>query len=221
MRPVVVTKALTANSAVTIAAAQTPAGAGNLTLTASPVILDTQRRILITTVSDEHTKNYVIIGTNDSGASIKWSGALPNATTAAIPIDFKTVVSFYVDAATTGNVSVGTNTVGSTQWFRFDPHLTPPAISYALQLVSGTGNVSIEETYDEYLPAISPNGSNPAIAYAGNSPNPVAVPHPQLQSQAGSAQGSSEYAITGWRMTINSGTGTWTCTGTQAGLSGP
>lgn len=222
-RPVAVTKVLTAASDNCIALSQTPLAAGFLTLagaaaSAGVATLDTGRRVIITSAGNDSDKTFTIRGTREGGGRIMEVVTGANIGVAASNLDFLTVTSIYASAATAAAVKAGTNGVGSSRWVRFDPHLTPPNISFAVELVSGSGNVTVEETYDEFL---APAGVQSAVGYEPATTIPTAIADPQLVSITVSQQGGFNSPFSGWRLTVNSGTGSWKCTGTQAGLAGP
>lgn len=223
MRAVVFTKALTAPSATAVSTAQTLAAAGNFAIdgvdaSGGVATLDTQRRLLLTFAADETGHTFTIIGANDTGEPIKTTVAGAAAGTVAVPIDFKTVTQFSSNAATTGNVSLGTNTVGSSPWAIFADTLPTPNISFGVE-VTGTVNYSVEYTQDPISP--DPAAPQSAIALGPNSPNPLAVAYTGLSALAVNANQSFSFVVRGWRLTINSGTGTAVCTGRQAGLASP
>lgn len=221
-RPVAITKALTAADDDNIALSQTPLAAGNLTLagvaaSGGVATLDSQRRVIITSAGDDSGTTFTIFGTNSNGSFVKDSFAGAAVGVAQSHIDFKTVTQIAVSAATAGAVKAGTNTVGSSHWVRADPHLTPFEISLMTQLVSGSGTISVDYTYDEFLP--EPQGLAQA-AYAANTPNPLAR---VLLDDVAASQDAQPLTVPclGWRFTIKTGTGTWKVTGTQMGLAGP
>ena len=70
MNPVSVTASFTAGSVNAIATSQSPAGAGLLTLTATPVVLtttNTGRQVLFTSSGDDTSAKFTIVGTNNDG----------------------------------------------------------------------------------------------------------------------------------------------------------
>jgi hypothetical protein len=217
-RPVVLTKALVAAVVNNLALSQPLAGAGNLTLNgAAAGVLDTQRRVLITSAGNDAGLTWTVIGTNDGGAPIRDQFAGANGAVAS-NLDFKTVTQVSASGATASTVTVGTNTVGSTPWQRFDPHLTPPYLDLVCQLLSGAATGQIEWTPDEFLAG---PGAQPSVVNGPATFNPYAILHPQLQGLAASANGAIDWTICGWRWTTLTGTGTWKVTGTQAGLASP
>lgn len=218
-RPVAITKALTAASATAVSAAQTLGGAGNLLInggsaTGGVATLDTQRQLLFTTTEDDSTKAATIYGTDDSGSVIVDTVILPATATKASNLSFKTVTQIFVNGAIGANISVGTNTVGSSRWVLSDPYLTPAIWSFTCQLVSGTGNATVEYTSDP----VNAESLQSAVGYGYTTPNPLAYPSPAIQGIALTSSGVIDFPIRAWRFTINSGTGTWKCTGIQAGL---
>lgn len=164
MRPVVVSVGpLAAPSANNICTSQTPAGAGALTLNGSLVtggvaVLDTPRRVLFTTVSNESAKTITVTGTNWLGATISESLTGPNATTGYTVLDYATVTSITVSAAFTGAVTVGTNAVASSSWVRLDnfaPNFTTIQCG-----ISGSPNYTVQGSSDD------PNSPTNPVAVA-------------------------------------------------------
>lgn len=222
MRSVTLTKALVAASANNISLSQSLAGDGSLLINGSTgaggvATLDTQRRILITSAGNDSGLTWTVIGTNDNGAPIKDSFAGGNIAAVASNLDFLTVTSITGSAATAGAVTAGTNAVGSTPWQLFADTIATPNLGIDMQL-AGSGNATFEYTDNQFL---APIGIQSAIAFSPNTPNPSALPHPDLQSLTASKDGALTWVIHGWRLTINSGTGSWTCTTRQAGLASP
>lgn len=210
MRPIIVSfGGLATADADGICQSQTPAGAGALTLNGALVtggvgVLDVARRVLITTVSDEHTKTFTITGTDWFGNTITEAVTGPNATTGYTELDFKTVTSVTVSAATTGALTVGTNGVASTQPIPLDIHGRPEV---SLQVtVTGTINWTVQQTLD------------PMFAVATSS-SPTWFDHTSADMVAETVdrQGSYTTIPTGTRVLINSGTGSGVFTVVQSG----
>lgn len=218
MRAVAITKALTAASANTVAHAQSLAGAGYLTLTATPIVLDSGRQIIITSAGDDSGLTWTIVGLDDAGAGLKDSFAGANGIATSNLTNIKTVTSIYGSAATASTVTAGTNTVGSSSWKMFSDTIATPQMDIYMQLVSGSGTATFEYTPD---PFEMPIGVQSATALGPNTPSPVALAHPDLQTLSASKEGSVNWTIHGWRLTINSGTGVWKCTARQSGLASP
>lgn len=218
MRGSTVTKSLVAASANNIAVSQTLGGAGTLTLTANPVVLDSQRRVIVTSAGNDAGINWTIIGTDDSGAPIK--DVFPGANgVAESNLNFATVVSVAGSGAAASTVTVGTNTVGSSPWKLFADTIATPNMGIDMQLpAGGTGNATFEYTDNPFL---LPIGVQSSVANGPASPNPIAIAHPDLQALTASKDGALNWPIHGWRLTINSGTSAWTCTTHQAGLASP
>ncbi len=217
MRPVTVSAGpLAAAVANNIALSQTPGAAGALTLngslvTAGVAILDNPRRVLFTTVSDEHTKTFTVTGTNAAGSIISETVTGPNATTGYTVLDYKTVTSITVSAALTGAVTVGTNGIGGSLWVRFDEWAPSPI---AIQTdVSGTVNYTIQQTLDD------PNSATNPVTPA----NMTWINHPDanLVSATAAVQGNYAYMPVFARILLNSSTspGNVTATFIQTGVT--
>lgn len=215
--PVLIQKKLTAASSANIAATQTAASGAFLTLnggaaTGGVATLDTQRRVLITSVSNDAGLTFTINGTNQAGASIseKLTGA--SGAAASSNLDYLTVASIFVGGgATASNVSAGTGTSGATPWQLFNKHITPPYLSMGYEITDGVAvTATIEYTLDPFLP-------KPAIYGGGAIPVPVNVTS-LLSGVSTTSSSSISIPIEGWRLRVTSGIGTAQATGIQAGI---
>lgn len=210
MIPVETTKALTAASVNCIAAAQTLAAAGNVVLNGGSVVagaavLDTQRRVLITSDGDDSGINFTVYGASQSGQAIKETLAGANAGATATVSDFYNVGTVTASGAVANHVTIGTNGTGSTPWINPSWHLTPFKVDIATQ-VTGTVTYNIETTLDDYYTA-----TNPQIA-----------PRVQEFVQGATASLPStviDAPVRGLRYTITSGTGALAAESIQAGIA--
>jgi hypothetical protein len=171
------------------------------------VVLDAPRRVLITYGNEASNRTVTIYGTNRYGAFINEtvtvvSGAGGSAYTQQ---DFKSVTQVSVFSAWTTSMSVGTNGVGSSQWFIVQWQVTPFNLGLTYT-VTGTQTAQIEITTDD------PN----------NLPAGVIAPVPTTATGLGTLNtttyGSITTPITAWRVTVTAGTGTGRVSSIQAGL---
>jgi hypothetical protein len=196
-------------SATNIAASQTPAGAGKLTLSGALVsggvaTLPSPQRILITTTDTTHT--FTITGATASG-SVLSEVVTSNGTSVQSALDYATVTSIVISGAATGAVTVGTNGVASTPWVRFDD-FAPAPVSIQCT-VSGTVNYTIQQTLDD------PNSAtNPVVPSAVTW---VATSDTAGVGATGSIQSNYAYVPIFARVLLNSGSGSVTATFLQAG----
>lgn len=131
-----------------IAAAQTLASAGDLTLTSSTVTLTPPRYVTITSVDDETGVNFTITGTAPGGAAQTETIAGANAGAATSTLTFATVTSIAADAATADDVSSGYTQSGYTAWWPLDIY-TPNQVTSISVNVTGTINYSVEYTNED------------------------------------------------------------------------
>ena len=232
---VTLTKALAAASANCICLSQAGLAGASLTINGAlantpqpgmfgtpPVtaILDTQRRVLITSAGNDSGITFTVYGHNDNGAPINTTVQGANGTVAT-PIDFADVYAVIPSGTTASTVTVGTNTVGSTPWVMANRHVTPMNVGLGLEFPSGNVTASAEYTLAPILSAVpSPlAGGAPAAAYAPNSPNPNAETVNNLSSISVAGDATVTEPIYAWRLTVNSGTGTAVLSGQQAGIA--
>lgn len=198
MRPITVTAGpLAASSANNIALSQTPTSA--LTLNGSTAgVLDTPRRVLITTTGNESAKTFTIIGTDWNSQVQTDIVTGPNATIGQSHLDFATVTSITISVAAANALTVGTNGVASSRWVRMDDWAN--AQTTVSVTVTGTVNYTVEQaTQDPNSP------TNPVLPYLVQW---VASPDPDVVG--GTANAVSFFTSTPlWaRITLNSETGT-------------
>lgn len=219
-RPVTIIKVLATADDNGIAETQTPLAAGNLTLNGALVvggvaILDTQRRVIVTSAGDDTGITFTVYGTNGSGASIHETIAGKDTAAAETSLDFKTVTRVYSSGAVdTGGVIVGTNSEGSTEWVAITPHLTPSNLSTAVKL-GGTVTYTVEYTYNDVN--FAPDSF---YAYQQDNVIPVVWPDATVASKSTSMVATMNEPIWAARVTINSGTDPLTATFVQAGIAG-
>lgn len=218
MLPIQVGVQLAASSATAIAAAQTLGSATNFNLNGSAVVngvavFAAPRRVLFTFAANETGHNFTVVGFGHGGQALTETVAGTTAGTVQTNNDFGSVTSARSSVATTGNVSIGTNGVGSSRWVYLSPHMTPTNVRIAC-LVAGTVNYTIQYAYQD------PAGDPAAFPIA-----PV-TPTTFDDSLLTGFTANGVTTITDGppvcaRVTVNSGTGTVTMILTQAGISGP
>lgn len=201
-------KALTADSANNICLSQTPLAAGNLVIAGAAAsggvaTLDTQRQVLFTFAADETGHTFVVYGTKQGGSAIQETVAGTTAGTVATNQNFLTVTRISIDHSATGAMTVGTNTVGSTDWQSVDLMRQPVNVAFQVA-VTGTINYTIQYTLQDV-------NSLAVGAY------PTVFPHGTVASKTDDQTGSFTTPLSYFRLTVNSGTGTATLTYEQAG----
>ena len=199
-----ITKVLTGASVNVIAHTQTPGGAGNLTLTSTPVTLDTQRRVLLTFAADETGHTFVVYGTKQGGSSIQETVAGTTAGAVATIQDFLTVSRVSISTAATGAIQVGTNGVGATDWQSIDTMREPVNVAFQVTVGAGTVNYSVQMTVQDVN--MLPSGTTYPTAFDS-------VVASQTTDQIGSITDPASF----FRLVINSGTDPATITYQQAG----
>lgn len=223
MRPVRITKTLAVASVNNIAQSQTPGASASFTLNGSAVtggvaVLDTSRQILFTFAANESGHNYVITGNqriDGTGNTITETVAGTASTATSVQM-FGQVSKIVSVSASSGNIQVGTNTVGTTDWVLVDNYLDPTQLTVA-SVVTGTVTYSIQYTYDDILGAYDPQGGAWSNA---NLANLNIFTSAQVSGATGNTEATFNDPITAWRLQITSGTGSVLVTGIQAGVGG-
>ena len=210
---IVFTKSLGAASANGIATSQSP-GAAALTLTANPVVIDTAtannsaigRRVILLSGGNDSSINFLITGTVASGAVVTDTVVGTNGGTAQSNLDFVTVSNIIGSGAIASTIVVGTNGVGSSEWKTWNWMVDPPLnIGYAVELVSGAVNYTVQYTYDD------PNN------LMGGVTTPLAF-NTILLAQTATADSTLSTPFIATRVLINSGTGIIRVRTVQAGI---
>jgi hypothetical protein len=171
--------------------------------------LDTPRRILITAAANESSNTFTIIGTNASGLAQTEVLTGPNASTTYTNLDFATVTSVSISGAASGAITVGTNTVASSPWVRFDEYALSQVAIQAT--VSGSVVYTLQQTLND---PNSPTNSVTPYSTVWINTNDTA-----LVNASTSLQSSYQYAPTFARIVLTSGTGSVTATFTQFGVA--
>ena len=192
--------ALVAAASNGISTAQSLGGAGNLTITGSlatggVATMDVARRVVIASVGNDSALTWTITGTDRYGRVQSEALAGSNAGTSQSIKDYKTVTQIAGSGATAGNVTAGTNGVGSSDVFVVNYLANPFTLSAAL-VFTGVANATVELSFDDIAPDYNTN-ANPPTWFSALNLTSVAT--------------NSASAITGpvalARTTINSGTG--------------
>jgi hypothetical protein len=209
------TKQLGAASATSIAASQACTAGTTMTLTASPVIIDTAatantatgRRVLLTSASGSETMEVTITGTNQAGYTISETITFSGSSTTLVSnLDYVTVSSLLPVTSSVGNVEAGTNGVGASPWVTWNwQNSAPMNVGFAVELVSGSVNYTVQYSYDD------PNNLPPGVT------TPLAFTS-ALGAQTATADGTLTTPFIASRVLINSGTGALRCRFVQAGI---
>jgi len=225
--PSTVTLQLGAAVANGIAQSQAVAAAGNLTLNGSLVTggvatMDVARRVLLASSGNDATVVFTITGTDRNGNTQSEAvTGLNGAATQYTARDFLTVTRIAASAACVGNITAGTNGIGSSPWVVDDYTHETWMLAVGVAIVSGSATYTVEHTYDDpnkigttlVTPpeqwSIVPGGFVPARAW----------PHPILVGQTANGEGTYDNKpVFAHRLTITAGTGLVAMQSIQAGI---
>ncbi len=224
MRPVALTKSLTSASANCIAQAQSLSAAGNVVLNGGSCAahpygafgnmgtywtLDTPRRVAIVSAANDGSITATIRGFRDGNIGLPISEVLTltNGGTAVSALDYGVGGNITLSGSTAGNVTIGTNGTGSTDWIMPNFHMAPFEINI-LDQVTGSVTWNLETTNDGYaMTPLGPFASTPQ-------PNVNAVVTASTIAQPADLTA----AVTGFRFTITAGQGTLAAQALQAGI---
>lgn len=184
-----------------VALSQTRGSAGALTLNGSLVsggvaTFDVARRVLLTAAANESGITFTITGTDRYGRAQSEVVTGPNATTGYTVRDFLTVTSVTSSGAMTGNMTVGTNGVASSDIIVLDTIANPTNLSIATIVQSGSPNYTVEAAYDDLAPSWDQTVTPPTW-----------FPVSGFNAQTTNQDGALTRPATMLRITNNSGTG--------------
>jgi|SRR5262245_49923361 len=118
MGPVVVVYSLAPAVTTNVVNAATAGTTIQTLVTSTGVVLDNQRRLLITATGNESGNTFTITGLNQAGFTVSEAILGPNASTVATNVDFKTVLSVKSSAVTAGILQASRVSItGSRQGF--------------------------------------------------------------------------------------------------------
>lgn len=206
MRPIRITRALTAADADGIAQAQQTVGAADLTLNGALVAggvaqLDAQRKVGIASAGNLSAVTFTVYGTDQAGNSISESLAGPNNNTVSTTLDFYTVARVAVSGAVGTNVTVGTTGVGASAPIPLDQYISPFNVSIGCT-VTGTIDYTVQYTFDAVFASAGP------FTWTN---------HADLTAQTATADGTYISPVSATRVLTNSGTGSVAMNVMQAG----
>lgn len=206
MNPIRVMLSLGAANAALLAASQTPTSGTALTLTASQP--DVARRILLTYGSEGSARTLVLTGTDRNGNVITETLAVPSggAGTIYTQQDFLTVTkALPLGGGWTAAVTLGTNGVGSTEWFQRD-WLNVSHLGVLGYIAPGkTATYSIEGTLDDPNMPLDVPPYDASAEHQSASP-PIAVPFAGWANLAASQLQEITVPCFMFRLTVLSGT---------------
>ena len=206
--------------------AQAVGAAGPLTLNGSLVvsgeaIFDAPRRVLVASSGNNAAVVFTVLGVSRDAQTITDTiTGLTAGTDAYTALDFAIVTGVFASATCVGNITVGTNTVGSSAWIMDDFCRTYWSLSVGV-VVSGTVTYTVEYTYDDpnkegvsqvaqpYQASLLPTSFIP----------PTVWQHLTLRGLSATADGNfANQPVMAHRITVTAGTGTVTMQSMQGGI---
>ncbi len=110
-------------------------------------VLDTFRRVLVTSAGNDSSKTMTIVGITHGGLITTEILAMANTTTAQSVLDYKAIISLTMSTSSAAAITVGTNGVASSPWFDVAADAAP---NISVQVtVSGTANYTVQSTLDD------------------------------------------------------------------------
>lgn len=227
--PVTVTLALTASSSNCICLSQAVSGAGALTLNGANVSSAVgypnggtnpvaRRLVAVSSNNADTTQKITYVGADRYGNALTETDTLNGTTAVQTQQDFLTVTSVSVSAAMTGNITVGTNGVGSTQWFVASFDYVPFQIGIGCyRSTNAAVSATVERTRDD------PNANLPGTTEPQSNIPPLAWPDSVINNLALGQwptllETTLSSPIFAYRLTVNSGTGTAVMQAIPAGI---
>lgn len=210
MRPTVITVGnLTTADPAAVSASQKP-NAGNLLINGNlssggVATLDTYRHVAVASDANDSNRTFAITGLTFSGVQTETVTG-PSSGNVSTVLDFKTVTQVAISGNATGNITVGTNGVAGSPWFRFDDYA--PSNTSVQCTVSGTVNYTVQSTLDDTNLTVSPVLPVNVAWVASSDTNVVGA--------TATRQSNFLFSPTFARVLLNSGTGNVTTTFIQS-----
>ena len=151
-----------------ISVSQKPTEAGNLSITgaltaSSVATMDIARHVAIYSSANDSARTFIVTGTDRDSKALTETITGPNATTVKGDKNFLTVTQIAVDAATAGNIEVGTTNELESQWIPLDIHARET--SYSVDLSAETLNYEVEYTLDDVFDSAFDEHTAEAFGY--------------------------------------------------------
>jgi hypothetical protein len=207
--------------------AQAVAGAGNLTIngslaTGGVATFDSPRRVLVASSGNNAAVVFTIVGTSRDGiVQAENITGLTAGTDAYTELDYADVTVVYASAACLGNITVGTNGIGSSAWIMDNFMAAFWALSVGVVIDTGTATYSVEYTYDDPNKTGTSQEAEPqqfSLLPTSYVP-PTAWPHPTLRGLTATSDGNfANQPVMAHRVTVTAGTGQVTMQSMQAGI---
>lgn len=214
-------QAVAAAGALTLNGSLVSAGIAQLDVAGTNGAPSVARRVLIASSGADAGIVFTVAGTDRNGnTQTETVTAVTSIASQYTFRDFATVTGVTSSAATAGNITVGTNGVGSSPWIA-DSFLAPAwALAVACSGPAGT-NYTVEHTYDDFNQISSNLPQGFSLEPASNVP-PTAWSNPVIAAVSGSNEARYiDWPIFGHRLTIISGTGSVTMWSIQTGIGSP
>jgi len=177
---------------------------GTLVNASGVVVLDTPRRILITTT--DTTTKFTINGTSPSGSFLTETFLVVGGATYS-NLDYATVTSITLSQGTTAAVTAGTNGIASSLWVRFDDWANTQVTIQCN--VSGNCNYTVQSSMDDTDTVFATPVLPSAVAWVASNDLTVV-------NAATTQQSNWMFAPVYARVLMNSGNGTVTATFVQS-----
>lgn len=136
-----------------VAASQTPGGAGNLTLTASTVTFGSSaaQKVTATSASNISNRTLTITGTNVYGGALVEAITGPNANTVTTTGYFKSITQVAISGAAAGALSVGNAADTEGTMYVGDSDSNPFQVGLGCVIASGTPTFTVQHTFDNVI----------------------------------------------------------------------
>jgi len=105
-----------------------------------------QRTITITSTGNISTSTISISGVTVNGVSLTTTVTGPNNTTASTTTEFAVVTAVSVGTIATTAFTIGTGSIGTTNWVQTDTFKTPFAVTVACNITATTTIASVQDT---------------------------------------------------------------------------
>ena len=206
MRNFVATVVANGASATSVAASQTPSGAGAVTLTATPVTFGSNAAQQVTIISTGNISNrtFVVSGTDVQGNVISETITGPNNATVTTVNYFASVTGVTISGAAAAAITMGNAATAVSPMYVVDGESNPVSIGFGTILVTGTPTWTVQHTFDDVLSTGLPNKSGPGTtAYSPGATTNTWFNHPFVVGATANSDGNYAFPVAAVRLQLS------------------
>lgn len=204
------TSTVVSNAANTssVAGSQTPGAAGNLTLTATPVVFGSSaaQKITFTSVSNISNRTLTITGTDIYGLAATEDVTGPNNATVTSTLAYASVTQIAISGVAAGALTAGNSAYAEGQMYIPDIGADPFSIGFGC-VITGSPTYTVQHTFDTttatgYPGPLAMTGPG-TTKYVYSSTSNAWFNHAFVAAAVANADGNYAFPVFGVRLTLS------------------